>query len=90
MQSILMFSMILWVFLDRAKKLWAGLTWGKWLTTAAAVVTGLLLAIGYELDLLTALQLSQVQTTGGSILAGLAVAGGSSCIHELLQKGKAA
>lgn len=86
MSGILAFSAILWVFLDRAKKLWAGISWGKWVTTAMAVVGGFLLAFGYGLDLLQAVGLTESLTTGGQIFAGLAVAAGSSCIHELLEK----
>lgn len=86
MQGILAFSAVLWVFLDRAKKLWAGLSWGKWVTTALALAAGLLLSFGYGLDLLQAAGLTEGVTLGGQIFAGLAVAAGSSCIHELLDK----
>ena len=86
MSGILAFSAILWVFLDRAKKLWAGVSWGKWVTTMAAVAGGFLLAFGYGLDLLQAVGLTESLTIGGQIFAGLAVAAGSSCIHELLEK----
>lgn len=86
MNGILMFSAILWVFIDRAKKLWAGLSWGKWLTTGVAVAVGFLLAFGYGLDLLLAVGLTESMSIGGQIFAGLAVAAGSSCINEILQK----
>ena len=86
MNGILMFSAILWVFIDRAKKLWAGLSWGNWLTTGMAVATGVLLAFGYGLDLLLAVGLTEGMSIGGQIFAGLAVAAGSSCINEILQK----
>ena len=46
MSGILAFSAILWVFIDRAKKLWAELSWGKWITTAFALAGGFLLAFG--------------------------------------------
>ena len=86
MNGILMFSAILWVFIDRANKLWAGLSWGNWLTTGVAVATGFLLAFGYGLDLLLAVGLTEGMSIGGQIFAGLAVAAGSSCINEVLQK----
>ena len=81
MNGILMFSAILWVFIDRAKKLWAGLSWGNWLTTGVAVAVGCLLAFGYGLDLLLAVGLTESMSIGGQIFAGLAVAAGSSCIN---------
>lgn len=86
MSGILAFSAILWVFIDRAKKLWAELSWGKWLTTASALAGGFLLAFGYGLDLLQAVGLTDVASLGGQIFAGLAVAAGSSCINEILEK----
>lgn len=86
MSGILAFSAILWVFIDRAKKLWAELSWGKWITTASALAGGFLLAFGYGLDLLQAVGLTEWASLGGQIFAGLAVAAGSSCINEILEK----
>lgn len=86
MSGILAFSAILWVFIDRAKKLWAEVSWGKWITTAAALAGGFLLAFGYGLDLLQAVGLTEGASLGGQIFAGLAVAAGSSCINEILTK----
>ena len=86
MSGILAFSAILWVFIDRAKKLWSGVSWGKWITTAAALAGGFLLAYGYGLDLLQAVGLTEGVSLGGQIFAALAVAAGSSCINELIEK----
>lgn len=86
MSGILAFSAILWVFIDRAKKLWSDVSWGKWITTAFALAGGFLLAFGYGLDLLQAVGLTDGASLGGQIFAGLAVAAGSSCINEILAK----
>ena len=88
MSGILAFSAILWVFIDRAKKLWVydSFSRGKWITTAAALAGGFLLAFGYGLDLLQAVGLTNGVSLGGQIFAGLAVAAGSSCINEILEK----
>ncbi|PWL48460.1 MAG: hypothetical protein DBY39_03140 [Clostridiales bacterium] len=86
MNGIWMFSTVLWVFLDRAKKIWVQASWGNWLTIGLATVVGLILAFGYRLDLLMVVGLTEQLTVGGQIFAGLAVAAGSSCIHELLEK----
>ena len=86
MYGILAFSAILWVFLDRAKKLWAQFRWGKWVTTLVSAAAGLLLAFAYGLDLLLATGLTEGVSWGGQVFAGLAVAAGSSCIHEVLDK----
>ena len=82
--TIIMFSVILWVFLDRAKKLWANITWGKWITNIAAAAAGLGIAFGYGMDLLVALGIESAASVGGMIFAGLAIAGGSSVIHEVI------
>ena len=86
MNGIIAFSVILWVFIDRAKKLWANLSWGGYLTSAIALVAGMVIAFVYGLDLLTAIGLTETASVGGSIFAGFALAGGSSCIHELITK----
>lgn len=88
MNGILMFSAILWVFLDRAKKMWADVRFGNWITTAVATAAGMALAFGYGLDLLAAVGLTQAVTFGGQVFAGLAVAAGSSCINEIIEKTK--
>lgn len=86
MSTIIIFSVILWVFLDRAKKLWCECSWGKWVTTGVAAAVGLLISFGYDLDLLIAVAAADVASIGGRIFAGLAIAGGSSVINELLAK----
>ena len=86
MSGIMAFSVIMWTLIDRVKKLWEGGPWGKWLTTGIAVATGFLLAFGYGLDLLLAAGLTENTTLGGQIFAGLALAAGSSCINEILEK----
>ena len=68
------------------KEIMGGLSWGNWLTTGVAVAVGFLLAFGYGLDLLLAVGLTESMSIGGQIFAGLAVAAGSSCINEILQK----
>lgn len=88
MNGIIAFSVILWVFIDRAKKLWTGLSFGNYVTTAAALIFGMALAFGYGLDLLLAVGLTETASIGGNIFAGLALAGGSSCINEILEKVK--
>ena len=60
--------------------------WGNWLTTGVAVATGFLLAFGYGLIYCLRWGLPKSMSIGGQIFAGLAVAAGSSCINEILQK----
>jgi len=86
MTMIIAFSVVLWIFIDRVKKLWKGTKYGSIITSVVAAVCGLGLAFGYGLDLLLALDLQEAVTIGGQIFAGLALAGGSSVINELLVK----
>ena len=81
--TIMMFSMVLWIFIDRAKKLWENVPWGKWITTGVAVAAGLAMAFAYGMDLFVALNMG-AESIGGKIFAGLAMAGGSSVINEVL------
>ena len=59
---------------------------GKWITTGLALIAGLFIAFGYQLDLLLSIGLTEATSIGGKIFAGLAVAAGASCINEILAK----
>ena len=83
---IMALSVILWIFLDRVKKLWTNVSWGGWITTIIAVGCGLAISFGYNLDLLVALDVIADASIGGTIFAGLAIAGGSSIINEIIAR----
>lgn len=84
--TIMALSIILWIFLDRVKKLWANVSWGGWITTIIAAGCGLAISFGYNLDLLVALDVIAEASIGGTIFAGLAIAGGSSIINEIINR----
>lgn len=86
MTSIISFSVIVWIFLDRFKKLWQGNKYSSLITSFVALLLGLAIAFIYGLDLVTELGLSDTPNIMGYIFTGLAIMGGSSCINEILQK----
>lgn len=86
MTSIISFSVIVWIFLDRFKKLWQGNKYSSLITSVMALLLGLAIAFLYDIDLIVELALSEQPTILGHIFTGLAIMGGSSCINEILQK----
>lgn len=82
--TITIMSVILWVFIDRAKKAWETVSFGQWITSGIAVAAGLALAFSYNLDLLVSLNVVDAISIGGKIFAGLAIAGSSSVINEII------
>lgn len=86
MTSIMSFSVIVWIFLDRAKKLWQGHKYSSIITSILALVMGLAVALLYHLDIVVELGLAEETTVLGIIFTGLSIMGGSSCINEILEK----
>lgn len=86
MTSIISFSVIVWIFIDRFKKLWQSNKYSSIITSGIALLFGLAIAFLYNLDLVVELELSEQSTILGYIFTGLAIMGGSSCINEILQK----
>ena len=85
MNQIISFSIIVWIFIDRFKKLWEQSKYSSIITSGVALLSGLLIAFFYHLDLLLALELVDYPSIGGQIFAALAIMGGSSCINEILK-----
>lgn len=86
MTQIISFSVIVWIFIDRVKKLWERSNISSIITSLVALLFGLLIAFYYRLDLCVALELVDEASFIGYIFTGLAIMGGSSCINEILKK----
>ena len=84
MNRILYFSIIIWILIDRAKKLWVDKPYGNYITSAVALAMGILLSVFYHLDMLYSLELTEEISLIGEIMTGIALMGGSSCIHEII------
>ncbi len=84
MSRILYFSIIIWILIDRAKKLWKDRPYGNYITSAVALAMGILLSVFYHLDMLYSLELTEEISLIGEIMTGIALMGGSSCIHEII------
>ncbi len=88
MEKLLYFNVVIWILIDRAKPLWAKLTWASLLTTLVALALGMAIAFTYRLDLFVIAGLAEAETLLGSLFSGFFLAGGSSIIHELISKVK--
>lgn len=86
MTQIISFSIIVWIFIDRVKKLWERSNISSIITSIVALLFGLLIAFYYRLDICVALELAEENSFIGYILTGMAIMGGSSCINEILAK----
>lgn len=86
MKSIIGLSIVMWILIDRFKKIWEECKYGSYITTAVALVFGIALAFTFNLDLLTSLEVVEIETFIGKVFAALALMGGSSVINEILEK----
>lgn len=84
MSRIVYFSIIIWILIDRFKKLWADTKYGNYITSLVALAFGIMLSVFYHLDMLYSLELTEEITLIGEIMTGIALMGGSSCIHEII------
>lgn len=86
MTQIISFSIIVWIFIDRVKRLWEQSKFSSIITSLVALASGLLIAFFYKLDLVVALEIATEPSFIGYVFTGFAIMGGSSCINEILQK----
>ena len=86
MTQIISFSIIVWIIIDRVKPLWESFKYKSVLTSAIALVCGLVIALVYKLDLIVALEMADTESVIGYIFTAFAIMGGSSCINEILHK----
>ena len=86
MTQIISFSIVVWILIDRIKKLWEPLKIKSLITSLVALGCGLAIALVYQLDLVVALELSETPSIIGYIMTAFAIMGGSSCINEILHK----
>lgn len=85
MTLLFVLSTIIWFVIDRAKPLWAALSWGKYVTIALAAVLGAVVVFTYGIDILVALAVTSQVTVVGEILSTLIIMSGSSALSELLE-----
>ena len=82
--KILYFSLIIWILIDRFKPIWQDTKWSGYITNLVALVMGVAVAFTFDLDILVAMDLSEEVTILGKIFTAVALMGGSSCVHEIL------
>ena len=83
---ILALSAIIWYVIDRVKVTWAGVPYGKYITTAMAGVLGAAVVFGYNLDLICAIGIVDEISIIGKLITVLAFMCGSSAISEIIAR----
>jgi hypothetical protein len=81
---ILALSAIIWYVIDRVKVVWAGVPYGKYITTTMAGILGAAAVFGYNLDLIYALGIVENFSIVGKIITVFAFMCGSSAISEII------
>lgn len=88
LSMILMLSALMWYVIDRAKVMWADLSWGKYITMLVSACFGAAICYGYKLDIVYALGLSSDINIVGQALTVLVLMSGSSAVSEIIAKVK--
>lgn len=83
--AVCAFCTIIWYIVDRVKVAWSNLSYGKWLTVAAACLLSCLCVFSYGLDAIVALGVAEEMTITGQIFTVLIFTGGSSLLSEIIK-----
>lgn len=84
---IIALSGVMWYIIERGKEeLWGALSWGKWVTIAAAAVAGFGLTFAFNLDIIYACGLVADVSIAGKIITGFALMAGSSGVSEIIER----
>ena len=86
LETILIISTLMWYVIDRIKPAWASVKCGHYITMAAAAVMAAAICVGYKLDIVYALGLSEGVEPIGIALTALLCMGGSSAVSEFIAK----
>ena len=86
MTTILSFSLVIWIIIDRFKKAWANCKYAGYITSLMAFILGAACSFYYQLDLIQALGLAPEPSIIGYCFSALAIMGGSSCIAEIMER----
>lgn len=83
---ILGLSVVIWYIVDRFKPWWEGAPGGKYITTGAAAVLGIIAVCTFNLDILVAAGVVPDVTAFGKICTVLLYMAGSSAIAEVIER----
>ena len=78
------FSMVIWFIIDRFKKLWSDLKYGKWITLAVSCVLSCACAFVFGIDIFFVLELTKDVTILGQFVTVLTFMSGASGVSELV------
>ena len=83
---IVALSAVLWYVVDRFKRGWDALPYGKWITVIVAGIGSFGLVFSFGLDLIFACGLVDGVSMAGQILTGFVLMSGSSAISEVIAR----
>ena len=83
---IIALSAIMWYIIDRAKPLWAEVSFAKYITIAVSAIFGFGLTFSFGMDIIFASGLFGVITPAGQIMTGLVLMSGSSAVAEVIAR----
>ena len=86
---IVFLSMIMWYIIDRFKEMWMNLDKGKYITVATSAVLAFGITFGFDLDIISALELFPNVSITGNILTALLLMSGSSAVSEIIAQFRA-
>jgi len=88
---ILAVSTVIWFVVDRFKQIfpWQDLSYGNWITTGIVAILATIAVCTFQLDIFVSCEIVDTCTVFGMIMTVLLIAGGSSCIAEIIKKIKA-
>jgi len=82
-------STVVWYVVDRLNVVFdwkSKLSWGNWLSTIIVAALATIAAATYQLDLFVACEICADVTFFGCLMSVLVIAGGSSCLAEIIKK----
>jgi len=85
-------STVVWFVVDRLNTVFdwkSKLSWGNWLSTIIVAALATIAVVTYQLDLFVSCDITETVTFFGCLMSVLVIAGGSSCIAEVIKKIKA-
>jgi len=82
-------STVVWYVVDRLNTVFSWkekLSWGNWLSTIIVAALATIAVVTYQLDIFVACEICAEVTFFGCLMTVLVIAGGSSCIAEIIKR----
>lgn len=77
---------VMWYVIDNLKEnIWGGNTYSHYITIGVSAICSFVLAFGYKLDLINALNIFPTISVLGQSVTALAMMGGSALVSEIIE-----